>query len=150
MSVDFQEILESAICDITQRLSGISLEKAITADKISSEIASLCAVTSGSYQITIICHGELQLFRRIAEKMKRRPIENDDEVEMYLKEYFNIVCGHVISRVNSATKESARFGIPQYHRGFYYADGCRDAVVELSFHSNDGRLIYKAAAPLEG
>ena len=40
-----------------------------------------------------------------------------------LKEYFNILCGHIISRINRETKSSMRFGIPTYHEEGKTADG---------------------------
>lgn len=138
--IDVQQILDDAARDITKRLAGIELERAQWPQGDSSDIASLYTATTGSYSITVVYHAETRLLRYIAEKMKRRPIEDAEEVEMYAKEYFNILCGHIISKINRLTKASARFGVPNYRRGFYTAEDYPGIVLKVSYRSSAGGL----------
>lgn len=137
---DFQKILDNAVRDITKRIAGIDLETAKWPQGDDNEVASLYTDTRGSYKITVVYHAETRLLRYIANKMARRPVEDPEDVEMYAKEYFNILCGNIISTINQMTKSSARFGIPQYCRGFYTAEDYPGVVLEVSYRSIAGGL----------
>lgn len=137
---DFQKILDNAIRDITKRIAGIDLETANWPQDENGDVASLYTVTKGSYRITVVYHAETRLLRYIADKMARRPVEDPEDMEMYAKEYFNILCGSIVSKINQITNSSARFGIPQYCRGFYAAEDYPGVVLEVSYRSIAGGL----------
>lgn len=138
--VNIQKILDDAVRDITKRLAGIDLTVGEWPGQESGEVDSLYTVTKGSYTITIVYHAEKQLIQYIAEKMARRTVEDPQDVEMYAKEYFNILCGHFISQVNRMTKSSARFGVPQYCHGNYKTENCEGIILEVSYTSTAGNL----------
>ncbi len=147
--IDIQEILDDAVRDITKRLAGIDLERAHSSllDDEDEDVASLYTATTGSFQIKVVCHAQTRLLRYIAEKMARRPVEDSEMEEVYVKEYFNILCGHVISKINRLTNGSARIGIPEYYRGFYVVDDYPDGLLEVSYKSIAGNFQVESRYP---
>lgn len=137
---DIEKILDDTVRDITKRLANIELKKADWSQSDLNDVASLYTATTGSYKITVVTHAETRLLRYIAEKMARRTVDEPEDVEMYSKEYFNILCGHIISKINQKTKSSARFGVPHFRRGFYVVEDCPGIVLEVSYQSDEGGL----------
>lgn len=148
--VDIEKILDDTVRDITKRLADIELKKADWAQAGTDDVASLYTVTTGSYKITVITYAETRLLRYIAEKMARRTVDEPEDVEMYSKEYFNILCGHIISKINRQTNSSARFGIPQFRRGFYVVEDCPGIVLEVSYQSDAGSIQVQSRCRGEG
>lgn len=138
--VDIQKILDDTVRDITKRLAGIDLSVGNWPRRENGEIDSLYTTTKGSYTITIVYHAEQQLLYYIAEKMARRPLEDPGDMEMYAKEYFNILCGRFISQINNLTKSSARFGIPHFCHGVYQSEGFSGITIEVSYTSSAGNI----------
>ena len=146
--IDIQKILDDAVRDITKRLAGIDLERAPSSLlEEDDDIASLYTATTGSFQIKVVCHAQTRLLRYIAEKMARRPVEDSEMEEVYVKEYFNILCGHVISKINRLTNGSARIGIPEYYRGFYVVDDCPGGMLEVSYKTIAGNFQVEGRYP---
>lgn len=107
--------MDEVVKDITKRMAGIDLERAST-DALPSDgkVSALIAEVSGTDGFTLVYNAEDALLREIAQKMKRKPVEDMDEVGEYTREYFNVICGHVISQLNRKTQSTLRFALPQY------------------------------------
>lgn len=112
-------ILDTAVKDISTKVAKLNISKTIPCPIDSSSTASLSITTSGDYRLTIIFHADMQLFRIIAKNMKRKELTDDTDLEIYVTEFFNVLCGHVVSMINNHINRSARFGIPSFYKGFY-------------------------------
>lgn len=92
------------------------------ADMDTENINTLVVTAKGDYCLTIAFYAESHVLRGITENMKRGATASDTDIEIYTTEYFNILCGHVITNVNKAAHTSARFGIPKMVKGCYMDD----------------------------
>jgi len=125
-----QDLLDEVIKDITKRMAGIDLERA-TDNVLPSDgkISALIAEVSGPDGFTLVYNAENALLWEIAQKMKHRPVEDMDEVGEYTREYFNVICGHVISQLNRQNKSTLRFALPQYLPFPFGDKGSRNVLV---------------------
>lgn len=142
-SPTIQSIVDSVIKDITKRVASVELHETEYDLDQSGEHCSLCVTVQGEYKITIIYNAEQRLLRTIAEHMKRGPISDSEEIALYTKEYFNILCGHVVSLINHITHSSARFGIPQYAKGAYALGDGTQPFFKIAYQSEEGEACIK-------
>lgn len=89
------------------------------ADVDSENVNTLIVTTKGDYCLTIAFYADIQVLRGITENMKRGAKASDTDIEIYTTEYFNILCGHVITNFNRESHTSARFSIPKMVKGCY-------------------------------
>lgn len=137
--VSIQEIVNNAVTDITLRVAGIDLKNRTEKGfDETHKISTLSVVAVGNCKITIVYNAEDRLLQTIAEKMKRGPVEEDEEIEMYTKEYFNILVGHIVSCINRRTKSSMRFTIPSFSRGVYSIGDDQEGFLEICYESDNG------------
>lgn len=135
---NFERIVDCTVRDITKRMSGIHL---IRTDKepwtLDNAVSSLVTEVAGDYSFTVTCCADNKLLHTIAEHMKRSPV-SDDEVGIYTTEYFNTLCGHVVSQINHLNQASARFKVPQFIEGPDNAH--KDAFFDIHYESVDGKV----------
>lgn len=110
-----RELLDDVIVSMTKRMAGIDMERT-SSGCLPDESAASALITEiiGTDDFTLVYHADNALLLEIAQKMKRRPVEDMDEVGEYTREYFNIICGHMISQLNRREKTSLRFSMPRY------------------------------------
>lgn len=111
-------VVNETVIKVTQKMIGVTLKPSFCAlEDMEKDWAAIRLVLTGldSGCFSFYYRAQPQVYRMIAEKMKGQPIVDTQDMEMYLKEYFNILCGQIISRINRETKSSMRFGIPTYH-----------------------------------
>lgn len=134
--VDLYEILDSAVKDITKRVAKMELTNVGTSDIDQEKARSLVTTTHGDYVLTIIFHTSDVVLKGITRNMKRGGDVEESDIAIYAAEYFNILCGHVISAMNRKAHTAARFGIPKVIKGGYQED-----VAE----GKQGRALYYAS-----
>ena len=105
-------VMDETTVDITKRVAGITLTKC-QPDGRKQRGGVLSVSTTGDYEIALVYCAPEEILFEIVKNMKRGPFESD-EMEIYLREYFNVLCGRIISQINRQAKVSARFGLPKY------------------------------------
>lgn len=118
-NIDLSNIVDTAVTDISKRVAKLEFTKAETTDFKGDKICSLVTTAKGDYDLTVILYAGSQVLRAIAVNMKRGVAVSDEDIVIYTTEYFNILCGHIISMINTLNKKKARFGVPQIMRGMY-------------------------------
>ena len=115
------QIFDSALKDISKRVAKMEVVSCPgTASLSAQESWSLFSKTAGDYPITVVFRTNSSVLKAITYNMKRRPDDiTQEEISVYTKEFFNILCGHVISAVNQATGATAFFQVPEIQRGTY-------------------------------
>ena len=84
--------------------------------------------TYGAYNMRLAFSAEWTLLDHIAEVMLCQPVSEEEDVIDCAKEFFNVVCGHVVATIFKATKTSARFGCPCFEEGLS-TQNCDDAML---------------------
>lgn len=117
--VDLYDILDSAVKDITKRVAKMELINVGTSEIDADKASSLVTTTHGDYVLTIIFHTSDDVLKGITQNMKRGADVAESDIAIYAAEYFNILCGHIISAMNRRAHTAARFGIPKVIKGGY-------------------------------
>lgn len=118
------EITDRAVKDISKKVARMDMlnADAVPVEEDGADSCSLVTTAKGDYELTIVFCAGFRVMRAIAENMKRGESANEEDIAIYTKEFFNILCGHVVSALNRAIHASARFGIPQFLIGPFRND----------------------------
>lgn len=133
------KITDRAIKDIARRVAGMDIWETDRAAIDETNARSLVTTARGDYELTIVFCTGLCVMRAIAENMKHGQRADDADIVAYTKEFFNILCGHVVSALNRSVHASARFGIPllikgPYQKGPYETGGQRSDLCYQCCH----------------
>lgn len=141
---DLSEISDAAMKDISARVAGLKVHSVLedeTGTLSKKEIYSLVISTQGDYSISIVLSTDAKILYTITSNMKRGRALEEGDIPIYAGEFFNILCGHIVSTINIKQHIKARFGIPVLkrrteqaksgstsHRHFYR---CQEGIMEL-------------------
>lgn len=146
-TINFNEILDRAIKDISKRVAKLDITDADITPISVEDSSSLVSTTNGDYIITIVLHTGDNVLRAITENMKRGSCDDESDITTYTTEYFNILCGHIVSTMNNKAHKKARFSVPLLVKGEYKEDISADDRQQLFFSSIHGPLkletLYK-------
>lgn len=117
--LDEVEIVDNTFKDITKKVAKIEMSNIDYATFDDETSKSLVINTFGEYKITIVFYTGINVMRAITENMRKGKKAADSEINIYIKEYFNIFCGRVITTMNNITKMSAKFSVPNFIDGIY-------------------------------
>lgn len=110
---DWPVIIDDIIRDVTFKVANLDLcgyDRACISPE--SQIALVTTVT-GHYEGNIVFLSGNHVIRGISENMKHEQITQQSELELYTVEYFNILCGRIITAICNRSNLSARFNIPR-------------------------------------
>lgn len=116
---DIPHILDSAVKDISKRVVGISMQMVPGCHMEADDLYSLTVTTVGDYEMTLVMNAEHRTLQLMTERMKHGEEASDADIHIYMTEFYNILCGHIVSDLNRKNHSKARFGIPNIRRGFY-------------------------------
>lgn len=154
---DIYDIADEKTKHIFERVGGMTLKSTEADVKPAKNACSFSVKTTGDYCMNIVLHAEYEIFRSVAVNMKRGGVVKDSDINIYITEFFNILCGHIISAINKKYTCSARFGIPDMVKGYYQGGNsgklqhrkkltylCSNAAIELELlFYDDLRFIDK-------
>ena len=109
------EIFDQVVRDITRREAGICLAPGEA--EPSGEVFTVYAVFERGFDTCLSMSAEAAMFVRLTRGMMQREDVTDRDVEDFTKEYFNVLCGHIVSRLFRETRVPARFSPPVFRRG---------------------------------
>ncbi len=126
MQKAISEMIHNDMLAITRQVAGISLEEIHPAG-IQDDAYTLHLSATGSYDLNLFLYADKDTLQKIADNMKRSPA-TDSEVSMYVIEFFNILGGRIVSRINKLYQQNARFAPPKIQN-------CRVGIVDSHEHS---------------
>lgn len=130
--------MDRAIKDISRRVAGTEVTSLPDANMLSAENPwSLFTKTEGDYDLTVILSTDRQVLKEMTCNMKRGGEASEADVSAYMREFFNIWCGHVISAVNRAACLKAEFAVASMIEGIYEHSAHRT----VGFH---GQYYYES------
>ncbi len=114
-------IINDNVSEITSHMTGITLIESQPVEIPDAYTIHLCA--KGSYQFDLYMQTDMKTLVHIASQMKRAPA-SAQEIPMYATEFFNILGGRIVSKINLQYQQTARFRPP-----VFLADPiCMDAI----------------------
>lgn len=111
------QLAEQLLCEILEQISGIQISRAQGGPiRFSTQpLGVVYAETRGEFTLLMWLEAEQSLFERLAAGMIGAPASDQEEVEEYATEFFNMVCGRFVSELYNLTGQSARF-LPTIYR----------------------------------
>lgn len=137
------EITDHVVKDISRRVAHLEIQSVAAASIDIADSSSLVMNTDGNYPLTMVLYADSRVLRGITLHMKHGETFDDDEVLVYTTEFFNILCGHVITEVNNRSHTVTRFGIPQIVKGVYNLLPPARKMESLFYNSNYGPVIVQ-------
>lgn len=108
------DLVDRAVLEMTERVSKLNLTRMESLDLNMNQCSSLTIETSGDYHAKLTMYVENSLLEEITRNMKRGEEPSPEDIIIYTTEYYNILCGFLISHLNSNHKLNSRFGIPRF------------------------------------
>ncbi len=141
-----KEMYVDAARSVTEKLMGIVLTPDST--PINGEVCTVYTTFARGLDFGLaFCTGKKLAVRMTRSMMQREQVSAQD-VEDYLKEYLNVLCGQITGAVFREAKIGARFQIPEFYRGWYEPENMKKSW-EVSFLSdqNEGAWMIHYDSP---
>lgn len=116
------EVLDSAMKDISHRVGKLDVVNLPEGSGITS--LQPCCVhtrTKGDYEMTFVLCTDYEVLKEMTRNMKHGVEASEDDVPLYMEEFLNILCGHIVSKMNKRTNLKVFFDIPCFVKGEYKA-----------------------------
>ena len=118
------DILDSAVKDISRRVVNIDVTNSSDSNEISSSRpCSVYTRTRGDYDMTFVLSTDYAVLKQMTRNMKRGAQTNEEEVPLYMQEFLNILCGHIVSKMNKRTNLKVFFDVPNFMQGEFKPGG---------------------------
>lgn len=109
------QLLDQVVREVTEREAGIRLQ--VGAGEPSGEVCTVYTSFRRGYQTVLSLCAERSLFTRLTRGMMQEDEVSAQDVEDFSKEYFNVLCGRIVSLMYPETKVAARFELPAFCEG---------------------------------
>ncbi len=143
-----REMYKDAARSVTENLMGIVLTPDST--PVNGEVCTVYTTFVRGVDFGLAFCTRKELAARMTRNMMRREHISEQDVEDYLKEYLNVLCGQICRAVFREVKIGARFQIPEFYKGWHEPENMRKSW-EVSFLSdqNESAWLIHYDAPEE-
>lgn len=118
------EVLDSAVKDISHRVVKIDVVNVPERGGIPAlQPCNIYTKTRGDYEMTFVLCTEYEMLKKMTSNMKRGAEASEEDVPLYMEEFLNILCGHIVSKMNKSEKLKVFFDVPRFVRGEYRGNG---------------------------
>lgn len=131
---EIQDILDQVVRDITNRIANIYLCKQEVV--FSDDICTVHTTFEGGYHATLILCADTVLLTRLTQHIIQEETVAPQDIEDFTKEFFNVICGQIASKLFQTAHISSRFHIPDFHTGRYIPGEKNGSQYILSYTSN--------------
>lgn len=132
MEVD--EIFDCAFVSVSKKIASLNLKRELDRDLNGENSYTGSVFTKGKFNSLIVCKISPDVYEHIIYVMNGGTLMADDEKQLYIKEYINIVCGHALSQINNMTGSSSRLTVPEFQAG--------DKAIEESERKSENLILY--------
>lgn len=134
-------IFKEAFLGLTKRISGIELFEREDSALEDGDVY-VVIMTKGTFHATITCILDNGMKQTILSGMSRGKELASEEQELLLKEYFNIICGNGLSKINNKIKTASRLTVPLILEKEDCDNESEDGKIRetMMFHSECGNM----------
>lgn len=111
---DILRIPNREVISVTKVLTGVDLEKTDSNQCTGEKVLTVMIHTRGFFLANIKCEMNREMYEQILSGMYGGGVLPDDEQSLYMNEYMNIVCGRIVSKVNTLTGSVSKLSVPEY------------------------------------
>lgn len=155
---DILRIPNQEVLAVTKVLTGLDLEKTDSNQCTQKKILTVMIHTKGFFLANIKCEMDWDMFEQILSGMYGGEMPPEEECSLYMNEYMNIVCGRIVSKVNTLTDSVSKLSVPEYFGendpdfgrdeqayhillAYRYGQGFLRFIIQFEFQQNGGEDI---------
>lgn len=141
------DILDAVMQDITNRMDKIyPCQQGVS---FSNDTCTVCTTFEGGYDADLILYMDTALLCRLTKQALQEETVSQQDIEEFSKEYFNVICGHIVARIFQAAHIASRFSIPRFYPGQHTPSQTTASCHVLNYVSgnNEGvQLVHQLPA----
>lgn len=107
-------LISKVIVKITQQVAKIELTDCNAMPYDESKLCSVQTMLDGLYHEKWEFCAEREFFHRMTENMMETKSNDPTDLEEYSKEFFNVLCGHLVAEIFRYTKVPTHFEVPSF------------------------------------
>ncbi len=109
-------LMDKVIVQITQQVAKIDLTGCNVApsDEDQTRLCSVQTILDGLYHEKWEFCADREFFHRVTENMMETQSDDPTDLEEYSKEFFNVLCGHLVAEIFRYTNVPTRFEVPSF------------------------------------
>lgn len=135
-----QDVFDQVTREVTEKMGGIRL--CVGNSSLKDDSCTVHAAFARGFHSSLALCADTAMFTRLTQSMLQAEEVSRQDVEDFTKEYFNVLCGHIASRLFQVTKVASRFGIPEFYTGRYQpADQKEQFAICYSSDKNEGARL---------
>lgn len=150
---NLQDAIDKIVEELFWQVARIHLHRCECATPPSKELCTVYTTFSGGYKSRFFFCVEPALMKRMAENMAEEPVTDLEDIYDYMKEFVNVVCGHIVASIFNKTEVSARFLCPEIVKGYEIPKDADDDIITTHYTSaelEDTVLVYDSISTIAG
>lgn len=124
---ELERMLDQVVREVTEQTAGVRLHP--SGKPLEGELCTVRITFRKGFHTSLSLCAETELLTRMARNAMGLEKLNDQDLEDFGKEYFNILCGKIAAILFRTTKVPARFSVPTFYRGRYVPEEYRTHMV---------------------
>lgn len=114
---ELEQMLDQAVREVTEQTAGVRLHQ--SGETLSGEVCTVHISFHKGFHTSLTLCAETELLAQMARNTIGLEDLNNQDLEDFSKEYFNILCGKIAAILFRTTKVPARFSVPEFYHGRY-------------------------------
>lgn len=137
-----QDVFDQVAREVTEKVAGIRLCEGNT--PLEEDSCTVHASFERGFHSSLALCADTAMFTRLTQSMLQEEEVTEQDVEDFTKEYFNVLCGHIASRLFQVTKVASRFETPEFYVGRYQPEDQKEqfAICYSSDKNEAARLSH--------
>lgn len=124
---ELEMMLDQAVREVTEQTAGVRLYH--SGESLGGDLCTVHISFRKGFHTSLTLCAETELLAHMARNTVGLEELNDQDLEDFSKEYFNILCGKIAAILFRTTKVPARFSVPVFYRGRYVPEEFRTQMV---------------------
>ncbi len=135
-----QDVFDQVTREVTEQVAGIRLCEGD--GSLEEDSCTVHAAFARGFHSSLALCADTAMFTRLTQSMLQAEDVTEQDVEDFTKEYFNVLCGHIASKIFQVTKVASRFEVPQFYNGRYQpANQKEQFTICYSSDKNEGARL---------
>lgn len=137
-------IFDTVLQQIARKIARVEL-RVVKPPPEAEDVVSVYLTTKGEVKAQLFLQLDRNLMRELTTAMSRTEALSEENAVDYIKEFFNIFCGHLAAALRRVTKKRARFGIAHFLVGTHRVDMQGGNLIQRCYASAHGVLRLRAS-----
>lgn len=145
-----EALLDDAVREVTEQLSGVRLSPG--GEPPGEDLCTVFIAFRRGFRSSLSLRADTAVLTRITQGAMGTETVTPQDLEDFIREYFNVLCGHIAAILYRNTKIAARLSVPLFRRGSYEPEGCQRQFVLNFFDERrqSAQLIHYVPDPEPG